>query len=157
MESLVTAVPISSLSAEEFASGLAAGGLFAFLAGYAVLSIIIGLAVYIYFALALMKMAEKAQVPNGWLAFIPIANLYIMTQIAGVPWWTMLVILLGWIPVVGYLAVLAVMLWWWWKIAERMGREGWWGIVIALIPNVNLIMIGMLAWGEPAKQSAKSV
>lgn len=124
------AASLSSLSALLFAST-------AFMIG--------GLVVYIYMALALMTIAKKTNTPNGWLAWIPIANIYLMTQIAQVPAWTMLIIFVGFVPVIGSLAVLAVMLWWWWKIAERRNQPGWLGILL-IVPVVDLIIPGLLAW-----------
>jgi len=63
------------------------------------------------------------------------------------------IVFLSWIPIVGSLGVLALMIWWWWKIAERRNRPGWWGILIGLIPVVNLILIGMLAWSDASESS----
>lgn len=114
---------------------------------YSAVSIVVGLALYVYSALALMTIAKKTNTPNAWLAWIPIANLYLMTQIAKVPWWTFLVIFLAWIPIVGTLLMLGVMIWWFWKISEARKRPGWWSILM-LIPIVNLIILGMLAWTE---------
>lgn len=155
VEALLSVVPNDSATVNDFASGLLAGGSLAFLAGYSVVVGVIGIAVYIYFAIALMAIASKLKVPNGWLAFIPIGNLYLLTQIAGVPWWSLFAFVLSFIPVIGPIAILAVTIWWFWKICERLGKEGWWGIVIALIPIANLILIGMLAWGETGVKSAK--
>ena len=117
-------------------------------------AIIGGLVVYIYSAWATMVVAQKLNVPNGWLAFIPIANVYLMTQMAEVPAWMTLFILLPIIPFIGSLAFAAIMLWWWWKICERRGREGWWAILM-LIPIVNLIILGMLAWAEAGEGKPK--
>lgn len=107
--------------------------------------ITVGLIVYIYQAIALYVIAQKTNTANPWLAWIPIANIYLMTQIAGVPWWTLLVILLAFIPVIGPLAILAVMIWWWWKISEKRNQPGWMGILMAISP-INLVVIGILAW-----------
>ena len=113
--------------------------------------LIIGLALYIYSALALMKIAQRTGTPNAWLAWIPIGNMYLMTQVAKVPWWTFLGIFLAWIPIVGSLIILGLLIWWWYKIAERMGKPAWWGIMIAIVPIANLIFMGMLAWGKDEK------
>lgn len=110
-------------------------------------SLIITIVVYIYFAIALMTIAKKTKTPNGWLAFVPIANIYLMTQIAGLPAWYTLAILLPIIPLLGGLAMLVVMVYFWWKIAEAINKPGWWGILI-IIPIVNLIIIGIMAWGK---------
>ena len=106
------------------------------------------LALYAYAALALMKIAKKTNIDKPWLAWIPIANLYLITQIAGVQWWTMLlVIFLPIIPILGYFAAMGVCIWWFWKIAETRGKPGWWGILM-IIPIVNLVILGILAWGK---------
>jgi hypothetical protein len=114
---------------------------------YSAVSIVVGLALYVYSALALMTIAKKTNTPNAWLAWIPIANFYLMTQIAKVPWWTFLIIFLSWIPVVGALLMVGVIIWWWWKISEARNRPGWWSILM-LIPIVNIIILGMLAWSD---------
>jgi len=54
-----------------------------------VYSIIIDVAVYVWFALCLYIIAKKTDTPNPWLAWIPIANFYLMCKVAGKPvWWT---------------------------------------------------------------------
>ena len=60
--------------------------------------IFIGTFSYIYTALALMTIAQKTKTKNPWLAWIPIANLYLMTQIGKVPWWTILFLILSFFP-----------------------------------------------------------
>jgi hypothetical protein len=42
-------------------------------------------AIYIYMSMALMTIATKTNTPNGWLAWIPIANIFLMLQIARKP------------------------------------------------------------------------
>jgi len=41
------------------------------------------IATYVLFALALMTMANKKGIENAWLAFLPIANMYILGKILG--------------------------------------------------------------------------
>ena len=41
------------------------------------------LAVYVWMALTLHIIANKTNTPNGWLAWIPIANLYLVCKVAG--------------------------------------------------------------------------
>ncbi len=106
---------------------------------------LVGLALYIYFAVALMAIAKKTNTPNGWLAFIPIANVYLMTQIAGLPAWYTLAVLLPIIPLIGYIAMVIIMVYFWWKIAEAINKPGWWSILM-LIPVVNFVIVGIMAW-----------
>ncbi|MBI2572843.1 hypothetical protein HYV86_03210 [Candidatus Woesearchaeota archaeon] len=124
-----------------------AGAMVGLLMTFGLFIFILVIALYVYTSLAIMKIAQRLKVKNPWLAWIPIANLYLLTQCAQVPWWTMLVILVSWVPLIGGLAVAAVSVWWWWKIAERRGKEGWWGVLM-LIPIVNFVIMGILAWGK---------
>jgi hypothetical protein len=134
----------------DFVMALSTGDMAAILTALtamALVFLIIFLAVYIYGALALMAIAKKTKTPNGWLAWIPIANVFLIIQIAKQPWWHIFALLLYFIPAVGGLAFLVVSAFWWWKIAESIKREGWQGILM-VIPIVNLIMLGVFAWGK---------
>ncbi len=102
--------------------------------------IIFGLVVYIWMAICLQKIAEKTNTPNGWLAWIPIANIYLMCMIAGKAWWWLLLCL---IPYVNIIFIIIV----WWKIAEARGKPGWWGLLL-LVPIVNFIIPGILAFKD---------
>lgn len=119
----------------------------AFVTGTAlVVSLLVLLAVYIYFSYTLMVIAQKTKTENAWLAWIPIANLYLMTQIAQVPWWTFLIVLLAsWIPFIGQLLAIGISIWWWWKISERRNSPGWLGILM-IFPLVNFVVVGYLAF-----------
>ncbi len=108
----------------------------------------IGLAVYIYTALVLMTIAKKTETEYPWLAWIPFANLYLMTQIANVPWWTFLIVIAAsFIPFAGQLIVMGMLIWWWWRIAEERAKPGWLSLLM-LIPIVNFIIMGVLAWSD---------
>jgi len=126
---------------------LDSAALWTIIAGSLAIFSVIFLIFYVYSALVLMSIAKKTNTPNAWLAWVPIGNLYLMTQIAKIPWWTLLIIFLSWIPVIGALALLAIVTWWWWKIAEARNKPGWWALLM-LIPGVNLVMMGILAWAE---------
>ncbi len=106
------------------------------------------IAAYVYFALALQTIAKKTGTENPWLAWIPFANMYLMTQIAQVDWWWFLVALgVNFVPFVGWIAAMGIVIWWLWLIAERRDYPGWIAI-LAVIPLVNLIVIGFLAWRD---------
>jgi len=102
---------------------------------------------YVYMALALMAIAKKTKTPNGWLAWIPIANIYLMTKIGKVPAWTMLGLLALFLPFVGGIVIMALNVYWWWKIAEARDRAGWLGLLM-LVPVANVIIPGYLAWSK---------
>ena len=103
---------------------------------------------YVYTALVLMSIAKKTKQEKSWLAWIPIANLYLMTKIASAPWWITIILLVSiFIPFIGIIIVLGISVWLWWKIAEVRGKPGWWGLLM-LIPIVNLIIMGVIAWSD---------
>lgn len=122
-------------------------GMLALFGAFFMFFLVIILALYIYTALALMGMAKKTKTQNGWLGFIPIANVYLMTQIAKLPWWWTLFILLPIIPILGGIAFVVIMVCIWWKMAEALKRPGWWALLM-LIPIVNLVIMGIMAWGK---------
>jgi len=102
------------------------------------LVILIGL--YIYNAFALMTIANKTYTENAWMAWIPILNIYLMVKIAEKPWWWTLLILF--VPILDIILLILV----WMNIAEKVGKPAWMGILM-ILPIVNLVIIGYLAWG----------
>ena len=102
--------------------------------------LIFGLAMYVYVALALQTIAKKTNTENPWLAWIPIANVVLMLNIAKKPvWWIILCL----VPLLN-LVVLVII---WMGIAEARKKPSWWGVLI-IVPLVNLIVPGYLAWSD---------
>ena len=131
-----------------------AAGLFALIAAFLLIFIIIGLALYIYTSLAWMTIAKKTKTHPTWFAWIPIASMYQRSQIAKMHWWPLLPIIAGILPIIGPFASLALfvfMITWTWKSFERVGKPGWWSLFI-LIPIFGwityLILLGTVAWGK---------
>ncbi len=123
---------------------------------------IVFLAIWIYQGFAYMTIANRIKTPNGWLAFIPVANLVLFANMARMHWWPVLLLITPfvfiWIPILGwiisFLAILTLLVFnviWLWKIFERAGRPGWWPLLM-LIPFVGyliyLILLGITAWGK---------
>jgi hypothetical protein len=102
--------------------------------------IILGLAFYAYLSLAVQTIARKTDTQNDWLAWIPIANLFLMLSIAKKPLWWFLLLL---IPIANIVVIILI----WMGIAEARGKPSWWGLLM-LIPVVSLIVPGYLAWSE---------
>ncbi len=112
------------------------GGQESFWAAYGIFWVI----AYLYYAICLMMIANKTNTPNSWLAWIPIANIYLMCKIAGKPgWW----LILFFIPFVNIVIGVIV----WMKIAEARNKPSWLGILM-LIPFVNIIIPGYLAFSQ---------
>jgi hypothetical protein len=84
----------------------------AFAFGLLAFILLIIFAIYVYSAFALMVIARKTATPQGWLAFIPIANTYLLWRISRTPAWTVMsaftiygVMVLG---LIGFIALAAL-------------------------------------------------
>lgn len=131
--------------------------------------ILLLVAVHIYTSLAYIRIARKTKTEPAWLAWIPIANLYLMSKIAKMHWWPMLFMIpfLLLFPVFFVSKILFLILiipamiciivqtvyWfiWNWKIFERVGKPGWW-ILLTLVPSAGgilyLVFLGIAAWDD---------
>lgn len=104
------------------------------------------LAIYIYTSMAWMTIAQSLKYKKAWIAWIPIANMAMMLQIAGFHWaWVFLIL----IPVAGWLALFILMVVATWKIFEKKHYPGWFSLSM-VIPQIGgvlyLIAIGFVAW-----------
>jgi hypothetical protein len=102
--------------------------------------LVFGVGMYLYVALALQTIANKTGTINAWLAWIPIANIILMLNIAKKPLWWIILFL---IPIVNI--VVAIMVWM--GVAEARRKPSWWGILM-IVPLVGLIVPGYLAWAD---------
>lgn len=102
--------------------------------------LIIVIASYVYHALAIQTIAQKTNTENGWLAWIPIANLILLLNIARKPvWWIVLLL----IPLVNIVIGIIVLM----AVAEARNKPSWWGI-LWIIPPISIIVPGYLAWSD---------
>ena len=134
-----------------YSSALGSGVVAAILALSALVLVIV-LALYVYTSFAFSKIAQKTKYKYRWLAWIPIANMAMWFQMAGVHWaWIFLIL----IPFLGWLAVLGFFTFASWKVFEKLHYPGWLSLSIPLmvIPRVEsigliayLIIIGIIAW-----------
>ena len=114
------------------------------------LIVVIGL--YVYYAICLSTIAKRTATENPWLAWIPIANVVLMLQIAKKPvWW----IILAFIPIVNIVWIVLMIIVWM-AIAERVGKPNWWGILI-ILPFLNFIVPGYLAFSKSDNPIAEKV
>lgn len=121
---------------------------------YIVVTITVAL---IYSAICLQIIARKTGTPNGWMAWIPIANLFLACNIGSVRYLWLLLLLTGFVPVVGALlaSICDIFLFGfiWYRIALARGKEGWIG-AITIIPLVGLFTMGYLAFSGKEEGAA---
>ena len=107
---------------------------------------LIGIAFYIFGAYCLMTMANKLGVENGWFAFIPFLNLWLITEMGDreSSWFIIMLIFMFCCSIVTAVMVILIMM----DVAEKLGFENWWGILL-IIPIFNLYVLYKLAFTEP--------
>ena len=122
-------------------------------------AILIGIAIYIYFALAFYAIAKKMKHKKPWLAWIPFANISLWLQMGGFHWaWIFLLL----IPIAGWIAVGVLFIISNWRVFEKLKYPGW----LSLSPLLDIfksgigtiaygIVIGIVAWKKPVKKRKK--
>lgn len=108
------------------------------MAGIAMFQLIFAIGGYVLMAIALMTIANKTGTPNAWMAWVPIANLVLMIQIAELELWWILVVI-----VTCGLAGIYV----WMKIAEKRGKPGWVGI-LTIVPCIGFFVPLYIAFSD---------
>jgi hypothetical protein len=132
---------------------------------------------FFYSAFAFMSIAKKTKTEPAGLAFIPFANLYLISKMANMDWRPILLLLpilflfaisvfFGiTLPIFASLFLMASILLltifiiiWEWNIFKRMGRPGWWVLAI-IIPVIGqyvfYILLGITAWGKKKELTEK--
>jgi hypothetical protein len=94
--------------------------------------------VYVLGAYPLYRIAKATtdRVDEASWAWVPVLNMILMCRIARVSSWTVLLLLVSWIPLFGALTMLAYTLVLWVKIGQRFNRPGL-GVVAWILPIVG--------------------
>jgi len=120
--------------------------------------LLIAILPYIYYAVTLQMIASKTGTENAWLAWIPIAQVYLECKIAGKPgWWLLLRLLPVLIPFAGLIITSIVTIIVWMGISEARRKSTWLGI-LSIVPLLNLFLFGYLAFSKdegPIKKEEK--
>ncbi|MHB8158653.1 MAG: DUF5684 domain-containing protein, partial [Desulfocucumaceae bacterium] len=103
------------------------------MAAFSGVNLLFGIGAWIFSGFVMMALAKKTNTPNGWLGFVPIANLFLMVNIAKLPWWWLLLLF---VPFVNIIVGIYI----WWKISENIGKPGWWSLLL-FIPVVNIVIL----------------
>jgi hypothetical protein len=116
-------------------------------AGVSLSFIILVVLLYAYSALCLQVIAKKTNQEPAWLAWVPVANLFLMCKIGSLNYLWLLGILLSFLPLVGVFFGLALFGYLWYRIALARNKPGWLGI-LGCLPFVNFVVMGYLAFSE---------
>src|SRR4030043_362010 len=134
--------PLSKDFMPEAAPGILTG----LVAGFGMILLVLGVAVYLYACLCIFLIAKKLQVSAPWTAWIPLVQIWTIVSSAGKPgWWVILFI----IPIVNTIVYFYLLI----CITENLGKNKWLGLLM-LLPIINLIFLGMLAFSKTEKLSS---
>ena len=106
--------------------------------GTYLLFLFISLAMYVYFAYCFQLIAQKTNTPDGWMAWVPILNIYLMCMVAKRPGWWLILVFIPFINLIIFVIL-------WMDVAKARGKPGWLGILL-LVPIVNLVLPGYIAF-----------
>lgn len=124
--------------------------------GVALAILVLIVALYIYSSLCLYFIAKKTNNSFAWLAWIPIANVFLMCKIASLSYWWVLILLFSWLRYVGAFVSVGFFGFLWYRIALARNKPGWVGI-LAVVPVLNLFIYGYLAFSDSGTSSLKSI
>jgi len=129
---------------------LTVSSILALLAAMAVIAIIVAIALYVYTAFVWMTIAKKLKYKKSWLAWIPIANMFLIPILAKKDWTWGFIFL---VPIVNVVFVFI----WTWNIFEQRKFPGWLSLIplLTVIPYVGglaaiayLAVLGIVAWSK---------
>lgn len=119
--------------------------------GFLIFLFVLVIASYIFMSFAYMAIARKAKYPSPGIAWIPaVGPALIVSKTAKMHWWPILLMIGFWIPFLGALLAIAFTVFniiWHWKTFEALKKPNWWSILM-LIPIVNFVIIGIVAWSK---------
>ena len=95
---------------------------------------------YIAWGLALFYIAKKTDTQNGWWAFVPILNLFLLCDIAGMDYAWLLLLL---VPCIDAVFIVYI----WWQVCEERDKPGIISVLM-VVPFVNLLTALYLAFSE---------
>lgn len=110
--------------------------------------LIIAAAMYVYFGFVFMTLAKKLKYDKPWLAWIPVANMFLYPILAGKTWpWGFLLF----VP----LANVVFIIMWLWKIYEKRKYPGALSLVglgmiipfLGILAGIaHFVIMGVVAW-----------
>ena len=100
---------------------------------------VFGLLAYVFTSFCLMKIADKLDILNSWLSWVPIAQIWVMVRAAGKPsWW----LILFFIPLVNFVISLIVLF----SIPTSLNKSSLYGLLL-FVPILGVFLyFGLLAF-----------
>ncbi|MCA9398376.1 MAG: hypothetical protein KC618_01420 [Candidatus Omnitrophica bacterium] len=92
---------------------------------------------YILLCFPLMRIAQRLNIKNPWLAWIPILNIFLIIKMAGKSLWSFIILL---IPIIGFIYWIIL----WMEICDLFQKPKWLGLFF-IVPGINILLIIYLA------------
>ena len=115
------------------------------------------LLLFCYHALCLFLVARKTGTGHAWLAWVPVADAWLMCWVAGFSaWWLVALVvvffLLGLIQPVGLdtlrlITGVLIGLFWCARVAQARGKRPWLGVLM-ILPIIGQVVWGYLAFSD---------
>lgn len=102
--------------------------------------LVLVVALYAFFSYCLLVIARKTDTDGGWMAWVPVLQLYLMCKVAHLSGWMML---LMFVPIVNVVFAVVLMM----KIAEATQKPSWVG-VLTVVPVVGMFVLPYLAFSN---------
>jgi hypothetical protein len=103
-------------------------------------SSLFSLIVYVFIAYCIQRIAHKLNTPNAWLAWIPVANVFLLAKMAEKSYLSLLWIL---VPIANLVYIIVL----WIKIIKRLNMSPWL-VVLFFVPIANIVTFGYLAFSK---------
>jgi len=130
----------------------ALGALLALIAGF---GMILVAGIVVVTLIGMWKVFTKAGEP-GWAVLIPIYNLIVLLRIAGLPWYWVFTPLVAIIPILGWIAYLAWVVWIHHRISTRFGQGVGFTIGLTLLGPIFWLILGFGSSKYVAEQPAQA-
>jgi hypothetical protein len=95
---------------------------------------LIGLALIIFWIVAMWRMFAKAGQP-GWAIFIPIYNTIVLLRVAGKPWWWLFLLLIPLVDIVVAILIYA-------GVATNYGKGAGFALGLIFLPYIFVPILG---------------
>ena len=109
---------------------------------------LLGIVFYIIYGWLLYRIGKKFNYDRPWFGWVPIANIYMIVGLSNRDSsWFWIILVTSFIPCINIVGVVMMIICFM-DIAEKCGKESWWGI-LTIIPIVGWVVMYILGSGPP--------
>jgi len=107
---------------------------------------LLGIVFYVVYGWLLYRIGKRLGYDRPWFAWIPFANMYMIVELSNREnSWFWIILITSFIPCINLVGTVMMIICFM-DIAEKCGKENWWGILI-IIPIVGWVVMYILGSG----------